>query len=263
MTKLSHISCVIIVKNAANTIESVLSSLSCFTDVVLYDNGSDDGTQEIAARFSNVNLVEGPFLGFGESKQKASEYAQNDWILSLDADEVLDSDFIAALRDLKLDKQCAYSISRSNYYRENEIKHCWGRDIIVRLYNRAVTNFNSSKVHELVEVSGMEVVPLSGTVRHYPYQTISQFIHKVDTYSSLFAEGAQGVKKSSPAKAFFNSGFSFFKTYILKRGFMDGYAGLVIAFSHMATNFYKYIKLYELNQLLLTEQADKERSDDN
>ncbi|MGB3750645.1 MAG: glycosyltransferase family 2 protein, partial [Arcobacteraceae bacterium] len=57
-----------------------------------------------------------------------------------------------------------------------------------------------------------------------------------------------GRKKSSPLKAILNAKFSFFKTYFLKRGFLDGYAGLIIAFSHMATNFYKYIKLYELNK---------------
>ena len=66
----------------------------------------------------------------------------------------------------------------------------------------------------------------------------------------MYANDNVGEKNSSPLKAILNSLFSFFKTYIIKRGFLDGYAGLIIAFSHMATNFYKYIKLYELNKLL-------------
>ncbi|WP_299181282.1 glycosyltransferase family 2 protein [uncultured Neptuniibacter sp.] len=250
MINISHISCVIIVKNAAETIVPVLESLTAFDEVVLYDNGSDDGTQDLAKEYPNVNLVEGAFLGFGETKQKAAGYAKNNWVLSLDADEVLSETFIEGLKELSLDDHCVYSILRSNFYKDREVKHCWGKDIIVRLYNRTKTGFNSNKVHEHVVVDGMDVIPLQGAVKHYPYQNISQFIIKLDKYSSLFAEENKGLKSSSPLKAFLSSNFSFFKTYIIKRGFMDGSPGLVIAFSHMATNFYKYMKLYELNKTI-------------
>jgi hypothetical protein len=90
-------------------------------------------------------------------------------------------------------------------------------------------------------------VPLHGILRHYPYTSITDFIIKLERYSTIYAQDNAGKKSSSPTKAFFNGVFSFLKTYILKRGFLDGYAGLIIAFSHMATNFYKYMKLYELN----------------
>jgi len=260
MTNIEHISCVIIVKNGAGTLTPVLEALSCFEDVVLYDNGSDDGTQALAADCANVNLIEGPFLGFGETKQRAAGYAKNDWVLSLDADEVLTAEFIAGLKTLTLDSNMVYSITRSNFYKEREVKHCWGKDVIVRLYDRSKTNFNNSKVHELVVTEGFAVENLSGTVRHYPYQNISQFIQKLDKYSTLFAEDKQGIKKSSPLKASLNGMYSFFKTYLLKRGFMDGSAGLIIAFSHMATNFYKYMKLYELNK---AQQGRVEHSNDN
>jgi hypothetical protein len=103
-------------------------------------------------------------------------------------------------------------------------------------------------VHEKVLSDGLKIKPLIGFVNHYPYNNISDFIKKLDTYSSEFALDNIGKKSSSPIRAVLNGGFSFFKTYFLKRGFLDGYAGLVIAFSHMATNFYKYIKLYELNR---------------
>ena len=263
MTRIQHVSCVIIVKNAVDTITPVLDVLSCFSDVVVYDNGSDDGTQALVAPYSNVNLVEGPFLGFGETKQRAASYAQNDWVLSLDADEVLSEDFIDELAHLSLEKGCVYSITRSNYYKDREVKHCWGKDIIVRLYDRTQTDFNSSKVHELVVIEGFEVIQLHGVIRHYPYQNISQFIVKLDKYSTLFAEDKQGIKRSSPLKAFLNSGFSFFKTYFIKRGFMDGSAGLIIAFSHMATNFYKYMKLYELNKLEQGQRSNNVSQDED
>lgn len=245
---IKNISCVIIVKNAASTIDATLTSLISFKDVVLYDNGSTDATLEIAKKYSNVTIFQGEFLGFGPTKNLACSFAKNDWVLSLDADEVLSDEFIKNLTLIELNNKNIYTILRENYYKTTQIKHCWGDDVIVRLFNRTKTAFTDEKVHEKVIEKSFNTAPIEGSVKHYPYATITDFIIKLDRYSSAFAVDYAGKKSSSPSKAFFNGLFSFFKTYILKRGFLDGYAGLVIAFSHMATNFYKYIKLYELNQ---------------
>ena len=248
MTKIAHISCVMIVKNAEATLQAVLEALKSFEDVVLYSNNSTDMTDEIAKGFTNVNLIQGDFLGFGPTKNSAAEYAKNEWILSLDADEVLSSVFIENLASLELKRESVYSILRTNYYKKQEIKYCWGNDIIPRLYNRTITHFTDKQVHEEIITDSLKTEMLHGSVMHYPYASVSDFIVKLDRYSTIFAEDNKGRKNSSPSKAFFNGLFSFTKTYIFKRGFLDGYAGLIIAFSHMATNFYKYIKLYELNQ---------------
>lgn len=245
---IGNISVVIIVKDGGKTIQSTLDALSKFSDVVVYDNGSTDNTIQIVEKYQNVNLVHGDFLGFGMTKNKATTYAKNDWVLSLDADEVMDASFLIGLEDLSLDSTVVYQIFRRNFYQQKHIKHCWNNDKIVRLYHRQSTHFNDKKVHESVLVETFDVELLTGFVNHYPYNSISDFIKKIDTYSSEFALDNFGKKSSSPIKAILNGGFSFFKTYFLKRGFLDGYVGLIIAFSHMATNFYKYIKLYELNQ---------------
>jgi len=247
MTKVDNISVVIIAKNAEATIENTLASLKRLTEVILYLNDTVDKTQEIAAKYTNVKVVEGEFTGFGQTKNAATNYSKNSWVLSLDSDEVLSEEFVENLTKIKLDNKNVYRILRSNYYKKTEVKHCWGKDEIVRLYDKEKTGFNDNKVHEFVIETGFDVLELEGEVRHYPYTTITDFIIKLDRYSTLFAEDKKGKKKSSPLKAFANGSFSFFKTYFLKRGFMDGYAGLIIAFSHMATNFYKYMKLYELN----------------
>jgi len=247
MIKIHNISCVIIAKDAEATLNATLDSLQNFEDVVLYSNNSTDKTDKIAASYSNVNLVVGNFLGFGQTKNRAATYAKNEWVLSLDADEVLSSEFVLALSQIILDNSTLYSITRENYYKKSVVKHCWGKDIIVRLYNKNKTSFTDKKVHESILSDGFKVVNISYIVKHYPYSTVTDFIIKLDRYSTIYAEDNAGKKSSSPMKAFFNALFSFFKTYFLKRGFLDGYAGLIIAFSHMATNFYKYIKLYEKN----------------
>ena len=245
---INTISTVIIAKNAQITIRATLESLNFFSEVILYLNDTTDTTEIIANEFPNVRVIHGDFIGFGPTKNKAASYSSNDWILSLDADEVLSDNFISNLQKIKTSDDKVYSILRSNYYKEREIKHCWGKDIIVRLYNKNKTSFNDNKVHEFIIDEGHKLEELDGIVKHYPYQTITDFIVKLDRYSTIFANEKVGMKSSSPLKAISNAIFSFFKTYFLKRGFLDGSAGLIIAFSHMATNFYKYMKLYELNK---------------
>lgn len=256
MNNLDRISCVIIVKNGAATIANTLSSLIAFNEVVLYDNGSTDNTQEIAQAFDNVTLINGEFLGFGDTKNKAASYASNDWALSLDADEVLTDDFIDNLKVLNLNEESVYQIVRTNYYAEREIKYCWKKEKIVRLYSRKKTAFNSNKVHEFVLSDNLAVHVLAGLVKHYPYQNISQFIQKSDHYSTLFAQEIAGKKSSSPLKAVLNAFFVFLKKYIVKRGFLDGYPGLLITAAHVSTNFFKYLKLYEANLALAKQKKD-------
>ena len=243
-----QISVVIIVKNGEKVISKTLESIQDFNDVVVYDNGSTDKTLSIVKNYSNVNLIQGSFSGFGPTKNKAATFAKNNWILSLDADEVIGNDFVNGLKEKHLNRHTIYQIFRKNYYKNTHIKHCWSNDKIVRLYHCQQTRFNNKKVHESVLSKGLNVELLQGFIDHYPYDSITDFVQKLDIYSSEFARDNVGKKQSSPIKAVLNGGFSFFKTYFMKRGFLDGYAGLVIAFSHMATNFYKYIKLYELNQ---------------
>ncbi len=247
---INTISVVIIAKDAEATIRECLKSLANFKEVILYLNNTTDATEKIAKEFGNVKVVNGEFLGFGETKNKAASYSSNEWILSLDSDEVLTKEFVKHLSVLELKEDTVYSIVRRNHYKDIEIKHCWGDDTIPRLYNKKVTSFNNKKVHEKIITQNLKEELLPDIVAHYPYSSISDFIVKLDRYSTIFAQDNAGKKGSSPAKAFFNGMFSFFKTYILKRGFLDGYAGLIIAFSHMATNFYKYIKLYEANKEL-------------
>ncbi|MBL3519339.1 glycosyltransferase family 2 protein [Arcobacter lanthieri] len=243
-----NISVLVLAKNNENTIERTLKSLVEFDNVVVYDNGSTDKTIEIAKSFSNVNLVQGEFKGFGWTKNKASSFALNDWILVIDSDEVVDDKLLNELKNRKLDNKTVYKLNFKAFYKDIQVKYCgWNNQKIKRLYNKKITSYNSNDVHEDIITDNLKIGELKGNVEHYSYHTISQFIIKADRYSTLFAQNNVGKKSSNPAKAFFNGLYSFIKTYIFKQGFRDGYIGLIIAFSHMVTNFYKYIKLYELN----------------
>ena len=243
-----NISAVVLAKNNQKTIEKTLSALVEFDDVVVYDNGSTDDTIEIVKKFSNVNLIEGEFKGFGWTKNQAASFAKNDWILVVDSDEVIDKELLKELKEKILDNNCVYKLNFKAFYKDIQIKHCgWNNQKIKRLYNKSVTSYNSNDVHEDIITDNLKIEILRGNVEHYSYQTISEFVIKADRYSSLFAQNNVGKKSSGPTKAFFNGLYSFIKTYFFKQGFRDGYVGLIIAFSHMVTNFYKYIKLYELN----------------
>ena len=245
------ISAVVLAKNNEATIRKTLEALNEFDDVVVYDNGSTDSTIDIANEFSNVNLVEGAFKGFGWTKNKASSFAKHDWIIIVDSDEVVDNTLLRTLQTKKLNKDTVYILNFKAYYKEIQVKHCgWNNQKIKRVYNKTITSYNDNDVHEDIQTEGLKLEELQGNMEHYSYQTLEQFVNKANMYSTLFAKNNVGKKSSSPTKAFFNGLYSFFRTYILKRGFLDGYVGLVISFSHMVTNFYKYIKLYELNEKL-------------
>lgn len=242
------ISITIIVKNGERHIEKVLEALARFDEVIVLDTGSTDNTMSIAKRFSNVALHTSPFLGFGPSHNLATSLAKHDWILSLDADEIVSKEFVDEVFGLALDPNDVYTISRHNYYNGKFIKGCgWYPDCPVRLYNRTKTAFSDALVHESVQTDGLAKRALKSPIYHYPYNSISDFLAKMQSYSTLFAEQNKGKKTSSLTKAISHGFFAFFKSYILKRGIFLGREGYIISLYNGHTAYYKYLKLYFSN----------------
>ena len=246
-----NISAIVLVKNNENTLSNTLESLKKFDDVVVYDNGSTDRSKEIALSYPNVNLIEGEFNGFGWTKNKAASFAKYDWVIIVDSDEVVDKTLLQTLKTKELNEKTVYLLNFKAFYKDIQVKYCgWNNQKIKRVYNRSITGYNDNDVHEDIITDEFSVELLDGNMEHYSYHSISEFMIKADRYSTLFAKNNVGKRTSSPLKAFFNGGYSFVRTYVFKRGFLDGYVGLIIAYSHMVTNFYKYIKLYEMNKEL-------------
>jgi len=237
---IEHISAVMIAKDAEAHLEKSLKSLKDFKEVILYDTGSQDQTLKIAQKFPNVAIHQGPFVGFGPTKNKAASLASNDWILSIDSDEVVTSQLLDSLKTLTLQPTKVYAIRRQNLFLGRPIRHGnWGNDWVKRLYNRSCTRFSDVQVHESLIATEVEKIP--GHLIHYAVDEVQDFLLKAARYSKL---QRQKPKALHPALAFWRGIWAFFRSYILKGGFLDGGAGLVIAVGEFNGVFFKYIDGY-------------------
>ncbi len=239
-----------ITRDASHFIVESLQALERFDEVIVLDNGSTDDTIALASTFDNVTIHRSAFIGFGPLKNLAIDYAKNEWILSVDSDEVLSKALVDEILSLSLNTGQVYAILRDNYYDQRLMKCCgWENDYVLRLFNREKICFNQNQVHEsLVLPSDVKTIRLHHTLKHYTYQNSEQLIAKMQYYSTLWAIDYHGKKRSSPLKAAVRSIFAFMKFYLFKKGFMSGYEGLLICITNTNAVFYKYMKLYELNK---------------
>ncbi len=238
------VSVAMIAKNAESTIEQSLKSLTEFDEVLLYLNNSTDNTKRIANSFANVTIVEGKFNGFGPTKNSAGHAAKHDWILSLDSDEIIPPELFQEIKVLNFTNiNILYTIKRDNYFFDKKINYSgWGKDYLVRIYNRQVHAFNANAVHEFIpKLSKSHLITLKNSFSHMAIIDINQFLHKIKYYSDLGAEGKKSCFVLTPV---FKASFAFFKTYILQRGCLDGWQGFVIAVSDANGRFYRYTKRY-------------------
>ena len=244
----NKISVTVLSKNSERYIKDVLNALTPFDEVILYDTGSTDKTLTIAEKFSNVKILNKEFIGFGATHNEASAQGKNNWILSIDSDEIVSKELAESILKEPLDLNTLYSFPRHNFYNGKFIKGCgWYPDYQMRLYNKSKTQFSDAQVHESLISKGMKHIFFKGPITHYSYHTLNDFLAKMQSYSSLFAKQYEGKKKSSLTKALSHGFFAFFKSYILKRGFLSGYEGFVISSYNGHTAYYKYLKLYEAN----------------
>lgn len=243
------ISVTILTKNSQRYIEKVLQPLQSFKEVIVFDTGSTDKTISLARQFENTIVYEHPFCGFGPTHNIAAEKATYDWILSIDSDEIASRKLLDEIATLQLDSQSVYSIPRNNFFQQKHITGCgWYPDRVLRLYNKKATRFSNDFVHETIITKGFTKKKLQGHLVHYPYETIADFLHKMQHYSTLFAEQYKGKKKSSIPRALLHAWFAFIKSYFLKKGLFLGRQGAIISLYNAHTAYYKYLKLAEANR---------------
>ncbi len=243
-------SIVIICRNEAGTIERTLRSLEGLTDdIVVFDNGSTDGTQTIVRDF-RVQLYEGGWEGFGKTRQKAVTLARHDWILSLDADESPDDELKRSLASWEPRHELVvYDLAFKNFLGKKWLRYGeWGGDHHIRLFNRKNVKFDDAPVHEnLLLPPGAEVAKLKGFVLHQTMRDMEEYGRKMLQYAMLNAEKYHRAgKKASWWKIRFSPVFTFLNYYILRLGFLDGVEGYACAKMTAWYTFMKYARLREL-----------------
>ena len=232
----NKLSVVIITKNEENFITDAIKSASFADEVIILDSGSIDKTCEIAKELG-AKIYQNEWLGFGPQKNRAVELAKNDWVFVLDSDEriteELKDEIVTTLKEPQFN---GYFIARLNNFFGKNIKNCGlYPDYSIRLFNKNYGKFNDVSVHESVQLTS-KAAHLKNHMIHLAYESIEEFIQKQNRYSSL------NHKKKSLIKAIINPYWTFFKLYILKKGFLDGWHGFVISKLYAQYTFWKYIK---------------------
>lgn len=224
------LSAVLITRDAEEHLDRVLRSLSVCNEIVVLDSGSSDRTEEISAAHG-ARWYEHPFDGYGPQKQRAVSLAVNDWILSVDADEVLDAEAttaVCAVPWARQDPTACWRINRRPFIGRQEIRHThWVPDRVVRIFNRGCHDISNAAVHESVVPTG-PCHDLTGSLLHYSYRDLSE-VFRMDYHSlKSISYRAAGRRASGPQLAV-RAAWRFFYSYIVRRGFLDGRAGVVIA----------------------------------
>jgi glycosyltransferase involved in cell wall biosynthesis len=249
---MDKISVVIICKNEAHILGKTLESTrSLASEWLVYDTGSTDGTIEIARAFG-ARVVEAEFEGYGRTKQKAIALAANDWILNLDADEVVDDELANNLKQQDLsDHRQAFRFRYRNFIGSNCLN--WGEfgfDAHIRLFHRSLVHWDDSPVHEQLQVPDeVKTISVKGHILHYTMKDTVDFVTKTVRYA--LANGESYYKRGRRAgwiKLYVAPSVTFFKYYILRLGFLDGWAGLFSARMSALYAYLKYARLRELRQ---------------
>lgn len=239
------LSVIIITKNESKHILGCLESVAFADEIVVVDSGSTDNTVELARGFGARVEVTPDWPGFGKQKNRALDLARGDWVLSIDADERVTPELAKEIQSVIDTPQAnAYQIARLSEFCGRFIRHSgWWPDYVLRLFKRGTARFNDVEVHERVLPEG-PVLKLKGHFEHYPYANLDALITKINRYSSdaaamMYARG----KRATIFSALGHSSWTFVRIYLIRRGFMDGRHGLVLAVTAAAGSFFRYAKL--------------------
>jgi glycosyltransferase involved in cell wall biosynthesis len=244
-----RLSVVIITKNEAYNMRRCLDSVrNIANEVIVVDSGSQDGTIAICKEYG-CTVIHRDFDGYSNQKQFAVDQASNDWVLSVDADEEITPELgseIQTLLDQDIIPEAGFFIPRLFHYMGRVMKHGGaGSQFYMRLYNRHHGRFTKVPVHEVIEVDGPTGY-LSGTMIHYSYRDIAHHIEKINTYSTLAAEGyIRKGRRFSTWWVALKFPVTFITCYFIKGGFRDGYPGFMWAWLAAVTASLKIAKTLE------------------
>jgi glycosyltransferase involved in cell wall biosynthesis len=245
-----RLSVIVITKNEAQRLAQCLRSVPFADEIVVVDSGSSDDTVAVARAHGARVIETTDWPGFGPQKNRALDAASGRWVLSLDADEWLSDELAQQVRQvveapLSDAAPAAYLVPRLSSFCGQWMRHSgWYPDRIERLFQRGKARFSNNLVHERLQVEGA-VAALGGHLMHDSIPTLHIAVDKMNRYSTgraedLLREGRRG----GLGRALGHGLWAFLRTYFLKRGFLDGRLGLVLAINNAEASYYRYLKMW-------------------
>ncbi len=240
---------IIAAKNEAHNISECVKSASFADEVLVLDSGSTDTTKELAATAGAI-VISTDWPGYGPQQARGIKLATSDWVLSLDADEriseKLRNEILEAIQSGRAD---GYRIPRLSSLCGTFIHHGgWRPDYTLRLVKREKAGFTDHFLHANMTVNGKKA-DLRESLIHYSYRDLDDVLEKLNRYASgnardLYQKGVKG----SLTKAITHGLWAFFRTYVLRAGFLDGRYGFILAIYNAESTYYKYLKLSALQE---------------
>lgn len=246
---MARLSAALIVRNESRNLRECLETLRWADEIVIVDSGSDDDTIAIANEYTDKVYVESDWQGYGVQRQRAQARATGDWILVVDADERVTPELRAEIEKVvaRNEDNTAYAIPRLSFCFGRFIRHGgWYPDYVIRLYPRESGGYNAAPVHEKVQLApGVEVRRLSGDLLHYTYDDLEHYLVKSAAYAAAWSAMRLGVgRRATLFQGILHGIACFVRMYLLRAGFLDGRAGLLLALLSAHSTFAKYADLW-------------------
>ena len=243
------ISAAIICHNELHNISRCLEALEFCDEIVVVDSGSTDGTRQLVEAHSKTRLLTRPFDTFINQKNFALDACRHDWVLSVDADEVITPPLRREIAALDF-TAAGYLIGRRTFLGEQEIRHgTWNPDYNLRLFHRSHGRWGGTNPHERV-VLDAPAVRLAQRMLHYSYRNRQEFLARNEKYTRMIVDYvAQRGHRPYLGEPLIHAAGNFVKAYLVKQGFRDGRAGLFIAWHTARLSHLKYQLLSERSRL--------------
>ena len=243
------LSIIIVARNEAINIAECVRSARFADEVIVLDSGSTDGTPELAGT-EGAHVVQTDWPGYGPQNNRGIDLAAGDWFFSLDADERISPELAAEIR--KAIERCdvnGFRVPRTSMYCGRFMQHGgWTPDYTRRLARRGKGRFTEHFLHANLQIEG-PTGSLRQPIIHYSYRSMEAVLEKMNRYSSASARDLTGAgRKGSLGRAIGHGLWAFFRTYVLRLGFLDGRFGFMLAVSNAEGTYYRYVKLWLMQQ---------------
>lgn len=251
------ISAILIARNEAENIGACLESIAWVDEIIVVEQGSEDDTAQIAAKYGARVIQVMDWHGFGPQKNRGLDAATGDWVLSIDADERMPVELAREIRqaicNADANRQVAVlELPRITQFCGVWIRHCgWTPDHVLRVFRRGAARFSDDLVHERLVFDRLCAVKrLNTPLEHYSYPTPDYYWRKLQRYSHDWAKQRHAKGQTvTMLRAALSGSAAFIRSYLFQMGFLDGAMGFAVCAMQAQAAFGKYFELYCLGRM--------------